>query len=158
MFHDNIRKKSVVTLGFKPPGTLKKRDGFFSPLDVLSAVAFAVRATIHTTTQATPMQLVFGRDAMLNIQFTANWKMIKERKQKLIKQNNKRENSKRSPHQYQVGDEILIKQDQNTKFGTDPCKGPFTVTDVRSNGTVRVHMGIAENTYNIRMITPYHCS
>jgi hypothetical protein len=47
---------------------------------ILNAVAFAVRATVHTTTQATPMQLVFGRDAILNIQMEANWKRIKERK------------------------------------------------------------------------------
>ena len=125
---------------------------------ILSAVAFAVRATVHTTTQATPMQLVFGRDAMLNIQFKANWKLIKERKQQLIKQNNKRENSKRAPHQYQFGDEVLIKQDQNTKFGTDPYKGPYTITDVRNNGTVRLRIGITEDTNNIRMITPYHHS
>ena len=104
------------------------------------------------------MQLVFGRDAILNIQFKANWKLIKERKQQLIKQNNKRENSKRAPHQYQVGDEVLIKQDQNTKFGTDPYKGPYTITDVRNNGTVRLRIWITEDTYNIRMITPYRRS
>ena len=39
---------------------------------VLSAVAFAMRATIHTTTRATPMQLVFGRDAIHNVHFEAN--------------------------------------------------------------------------------------
>ena len=125
---------------------------------ILTAVAFAVRATVHTTTQATPMQLVFGRDAVLNIQFQANWKWIRDRKQKLIKQNNQRENSRRIPHQYKVGDEVLIKQDQNTKFGSDPYKGPFIITEVRNNGTVRIQEGISEDTYNVRMITPYHCS
>ena len=122
---------------------------------ILSAVAFAVRATVHTTTQATPMQLVFGRDAMLNIQFTANWKLIQQRKQKLINQNNQKENSKWLSHQYNIGDEVLIKQDQPTKFGSNPYKGPFTITAVRNNGTVRVREGIIEDTYNIRMITPY---
>ena len=34
---------------------------------ILSAVAFAIRSTIHTTTQSTPAQLVFGRDMMMNI-------------------------------------------------------------------------------------------
>jgi hypothetical protein len=125
---------------------------------ILSAVAFAVRATVHTTTRATPMQLVFGRDAVLNIQFQANWKMIKDRKQQLINQNNKRENKKRIPHEYNVGDEVLIKQDQNSKFGSNPYKGPFIITEVRNNGTVRIQEGITEDTYNIRMITPYHRS
>ena len=32
----------------------------------LAATMFAVRATYHTTLQASPMQLVFGRDAILN--------------------------------------------------------------------------------------------
>jgi hypothetical protein len=101
------------------------------------------------------MQLVFGRDAILNIQFHADWKLIKDRKQKLIQQNNKRKNAKRIPHTYHVGDEVLIKQDQNTKFGSNPYKGPYTVTEVRTNGTVRVSEGIVEDTYNVRMITPY---
>ena len=32
---------------------------------ILHAVMFAIRATLHTTLKATPMQLVFGRDAIL---------------------------------------------------------------------------------------------
>ena len=39
---------------------------------ILTALAFVVRSTLHTTTKETPMQLVFGRDAMINIPFTAN--------------------------------------------------------------------------------------
>ena len=39
---------------------------------ILSSVMFALRATYHTTLQATPMQLVFGRDAILNIQFVTS--------------------------------------------------------------------------------------
>lgn len=76
---------------------------------ILSAISFVVRATLHTTTRAKLMQLVFGRDAMLNIPFTVNWKYIEERKRKLIEYNNKRENSKRRKHTYQPGDLVLIK-------------------------------------------------
>ena len=61
---------------------------------VLSATMFATRATLHTTLQATPSQLVFGRDAIMNIKHEANWKFIRKRKQKLIEQNNKKENAK----------------------------------------------------------------
>ena len=55
---------------------------------------FATRATYHTTLQATPAQLVFGRDAILNTKFTANWELIHKRKQRLINQNIQRENNK----------------------------------------------------------------
>ena len=53
---------------------------------------FAVRATYHTTLQASPMQLVFGRDAILNIKKVADWKHIRQRKKLRINRNNKREN------------------------------------------------------------------
>eukprot|EP00957_Ditylum_brightwellii_P016186 1217624-Ditylum_brightwellii.AAC.1 len=39
---------------------------------ILSAVRFATRATLHTTMQTTHMQLVFGRDAILNVKHEAN--------------------------------------------------------------------------------------
>ena len=67
---------------------------------ILSATAFAVRSTYHTTLQATPGQLVFGRNMIVNIQHTANWKAIKDRKQRIIKKNNLRENRTRIPHTY----------------------------------------------------------
>ena len=69
---------------------------------VLTAVRFAMNATIHTTLRATPAQLVFNRDAIHNVRFEANWKYIKERRQRLIQQNNDRENATRVPHQYNV--------------------------------------------------------
>ena len=121
---------------------------------ILTAVAFAVRSTIHTTTKVTPMQLVFGRDAMLNIPFTANWKFIEGRKRKLMEHNNIRENSKRIPHTYVEGDLVLIKQPQNTKFGTNPYKGPHTVVSA-SGANVTVNEGNITDVYNIRQVKPY---
>ena len=57
-----------------------------SPWDgILASVMFATRATIHTTLQATPSQLVFGRDAILNTRFEADWNIIRQRKQKMSK-------------------------------------------------------------------------
>ena len=50
---------------------------------VLAAVRQAMRSTVHTTLRATPTQLVFGRDVLLNVSFEADWQYIKERKQKL---------------------------------------------------------------------------
>ncbi len=47
---------------------------------ILSAAMFVLRATYHIALQATPCQLVFGQDAMLNVKFEADWQMIKQRK------------------------------------------------------------------------------
>ena len=39
---------------------------------ILSSTMFAIRSTVQTTTQHTPSQSVFGRDAILNINQEAN--------------------------------------------------------------------------------------
>jgi hypothetical protein len=57
---------------------------------MLAATMFAARATCHTTLQASPMQLVFGRDAILNVKHVSNWEHIRQRKQTRINENNKR--------------------------------------------------------------------
>ena len=84
--------------------------------------------------QATPTQLVFGRDAILNTKFEANWRLIKERKQKRIQTNNEQENSKRKPYTYVVGDKVLIKEESNTKYGNNPYDGPYEITAINANG------------------------
>ena len=126
---------------------------------LLSAVRRAVVSTVHTTLLATPTQLVFGRDALLNISFQADWEYIKERKQRLIRQNNQRENATRKPYTYGVGDRVMIMQDPNRKHGTDRFIGPFTVTQVNNNGTVKLSKnadagGAVHETWNIRNLEP----
>ena len=40
---------------------------------ILAATVFSVRGPYHTTLQASPMQIVFGREVILNIKHVANW-------------------------------------------------------------------------------------
>ena len=122
---------------------------------ILASTMFAMRATVHTTTQYTPAQLVFGRDSVLNITHDANWKIIKERKQKLIQKGNQRENRTRLEHQYKPGDKVLIKNAQDTKFGQTAYAGPYIIQKVNNNGTVRAIKQGVSDTYNIRNVQPY---
>ena len=47
-----------------------------SPWDrILASTMFAL---VHTTTQHTPAQLVFGQDSVLNTLHEANWQIIKK--------------------------------------------------------------------------------
>ena len=53
-----------------------------NPLEgILSSTMFNLRSTAHTIIQHTPSQLVFGRDAIINIKQKANWQFIKQCKQ-----------------------------------------------------------------------------
>ena len=122
---------------------------------MLAATMFAVRSTFHTTLQATPAQLVFGRDAILNTQFEANWHLIKHNKQKRIIANNKTENKSRIPHTYNINDQVLYKnQHHKQKFGHKPWSGPFVIKKVNDNGTVSLQMGTVTDIVNIHNINP----
>ena len=118
---------------------------------------FAMRATYHTTTQATPSQLVFGRDAILNTKFKADWNLIRNRKQKLINYNNNRENSKQLKHTYKVNDKVLLERVKRTKYGEPEYDGPYTIVQVCPTGAyVRIQKEAYTETVNIRKIHPYH--
>ena len=47
---------------------------------VMTSVPWAIYSTHHTILQATPGQLVSGRDMLLNLKFVADWKAIRLRK------------------------------------------------------------------------------
>ena len=121
---------------------------------ILSATAFAIRCTYHTTLHSTPGQLVFGRDTIFNIKHTANWEVIRQHKQKLINANNKRENAKRIPHQYCAGDKVMLQIGTENKY-EQPYTGPHTIIATHTNGTVTLQVGPVQDRVNIRRIHPH---
>jgi len=121
---------------------------------ILAAVAFALRSTYHTTLQATPGQLVFGRDMILNVQHLTDWTAIKAHKQRLISKNNRIENSKRIPYTYQEGDLVMLENHRARKY-EQPYSGPYRIQQVNTNGTVRLKIKSVTDTVNIRRIHPF---
>ena len=132
---------------------------------VISAIGYAIRSSWHATNQATPGQLVFGRDMAINVRHVADWNHIQQRKQKVASANNARENRRRVPHHYEVGDKVLKVKASHAGAGIHPTlesafEGPFEITKVRDNGTVTikktVNKGARYETLNIRRIQPFH--
>ena len=115
---------------------------------------FFARATYHTTLQASPVQLLFGRDAILNIKHVSDWKHIQQRKQLQINHNNKRENIRRNNHQYKVGDKILANRKKNSKHKLE-FMGPFPITQINDNVAVHFQKVIINNATNFRRIKPF---
>ena len=105
-----------------------------------------------------PGQLVFGMDMIHNTQYLADWTAFKAHKQQLIHKNNIIENSKCIPHQYKVGDMVMLENHHANKY-EQPYKGPYLVMQVNTNGTVCLKIGAVMDTVNIRNIHPYkrHC-
>jgi transposase InsO family protein len=125
-------------------------------VDLLPAVAFAIRGTFHTILQATPCQVVFGRDLILDASFTANWSAIVARKLRQTQIDNARENQSRIAHIYAVGDLVLIQLNRRLlpKLAR-PTDGPYRVVKVNFNGTVVIQRGSYAETINIRRLSPF---
>ena len=54
---------------------------------------------------------------------------------------NRRKNKTRLPYDYAIGDKILIKIDGILRKAEDKYEGPYTITQVHCNGTVRIQRG-----------------
>ena len=74
---------------------------------ILSSTMFTIRSTVHTTMQHTLPHLVFGRDAIFNINQKAKWQLSKQCKQALRNKGNQKENHSRQSHVYCIGDKVL---------------------------------------------------
>ena len=70
---------------------------------------------------------MYGRDMLLNMKHVANWDAITNAKRKMIIKNNKRENAKRIPHNYKIGDGVLLENPSAYKYETNQS-GPYTLT------------------------------
>ena len=98
----------------------------------LSSTIFTIRSKIHT-----------------------HWQAIKQCRINLINKVNLKENHNRQDHLYHTGDKVLLKNTWKTKFDQDSYIDPYTVTEVRNNGTARARKGNVTDTYNLCNITPF---
>jgi hypothetical protein len=123
--------------------------------DFLDDVAWAVRSTYHTTLKASPGAAIFGRDMLFDIPFVADWYKIGEHRQSRTNRENARENSKRIDFDYAVGMQVYIKKDgilrkAESRYHNDP----WTITQVHTNGTIRIQHGSKSERINIRRVKP----
>jgi hypothetical protein len=121
---------------------------------ICSNVAYGMRATYHTELQATPAQVVYGRDMIINATYIADWKAIAARRAASSRNNNERENSNRLPFNYQVGHYAYIRV-SNLARKLDSQEGPFRIIQVHTNGTVTIQRSpVVTERVNIRRLHP----
>jgi transposase InsO family protein len=124
--------------------------------DFITNAAWAVRSTHHTVLRSTPGAAIFGRDMLFDIPYIADWKAIGQRRQQLVDQNTAQENAKRVDFDYQVGQKVMLRQDGTLRKAADRYIGPFAITQVHTNGTIRIQRGSWSERLNIRRVTPYY--
>jgi hypothetical protein len=72
-----------------------------------------------------------------------------------MNKSNQKENKNKSqiPSEYKVGDQVLLETSGILRKLSTPHKGPYPVTNVYKNGTIRIQKGIVSERVNIRIIT-----
>jgi hypothetical protein len=123
--------------------------------DMTSAVAYAIRATVHGTTRYSPAQLVYQKDMILRTNVEAETEAIRQRREAAILKNNQRENKRRIAYRFKAGDKVLILSRR-----LDPKmqlhRGPYTVIDYDpSLGTLHIQRNKYTESINIRNVRPY---
>ena len=111
---------------------------------------------MHATVRATSVQLVFGRDSILNVKHVADWKYMQSQKQDMIVKNNIKENRKQKECAHELNKLVLIEQDWSSEHGTASHGGPHPITKINNNGAVQVQMDKIVDTINIHQLKPYN--
>jgi len=125
--------------------------------EFLTAAAYVIRSAHPSTLGHSPAQLVFGRDMFMPVSFHADWEKIKQSKQATIDINNKRENSKRIPHEYKVGDLVTVERPGIIPKLSFPRLGPYPIVHAHNNGTVTIQKEpFVTDRINIRRLQPFN--
>ncbi len=123
--------------------------------DFLVDAAWAIPSTYHTVLKSTPGAAIFGRDMLFDIPYLADWTEIGKRRQLLVNQDCEKKNSRRIDFDYAVGQKVLLKKDGILRKAEDKNDGPYIITQVHTNGTVRIQRGTISERLNIRRLSPY---
>ena len=124
---------------------------------MVQSAVWSLRTTISTVTNVSPGMAVFGRDMIFNFNMRVNWNQVEKKRDQVARRDNVRENSKRLPYEYTVGEKILIvnkRYERNRKLSA-PTKGPYVIVQINRNGTVVIEHNQYYETINIRRIRPY---
>jgi len=126
---------------------------------LIQACAFALRLASPARGTYSPAELAFGYDMVFRQKVLIDWERLKAFRRRLAAENNAKENKKRLAHEYKVGDKVLLLYKPYERRGKiSPStynRGPFTITEVISNGTVKIQCGAYVDIVSIRRITPY---
>ena len=92
---------------------------------------------------------------LFDIPYIADWTAIGQRRQLLVDQSNAQENARRIDFDYAVGQKVLLKKDGILRKAEVKYQGPFKITQVHTNGTIRIQRGTMSERVNIRRVTPH---
>ena len=100
--------QTVGNVSFNVPSTKTPQDQIPG---TLAATVHRIHSAMHTTARATPVQLVFGWDSILNAQHMTDWKWTQSHEQDMTVENDVKENSECKEHVHELNELTMVKQD-----------------------------------------------
>jgi hypothetical protein len=154
--HKTVGQVIRTLIRAKPPNS--REEAMEVAEEVCALAVCAVRLCSHSQlNNASPGSMAFGRDMLLNIPFMADLVTLQNLRQQKIDLRLLKANSKRRPHDFQVGEQVMIRQMHGP---SDKLKatyqGPFPIKTVHTNGSVTVRKSTnVRKRFNIRHLCPY---
>ena len=92
---------------------------------------------------------------VFNLSTVIDWKAITARKQAQVDRDNLLENANRVSHDYTIGDQVYVKVDGIKRKLKNKKRGPYRITHIHTNGTVRIQKGNVNECINIHRLKPH---
>ena len=100
-------------------------------------------------------QAAFGIDMLFNLVSVVDWWVVTSAKQIQIDIDNLIENAKQVTHDCAIGDQVYVDMTGIYRKLDYRKQGPYRITEVFTNGTVRVQHGQVNERINIRRLKPH---
>ena len=104
---------------------------------------------------ATPDQAVFGKYVLFNLASVVGWQVVTAANQRQVDIDNVRENTRKFTHDYKIGDQLYVKMSGIYRKLDYKKQGPYIITEVFPNVTVRVQWGQVNKQLNIGRLKPH---
>ena len=104
---------------------------------------------------ATPVQDVFGRDMLFNLVSFIDWQVVTAANQHQVDIDNVRGNAKRVAHEYDICDQVYVEMTRIYHKLEYRKHGPYRITEVFTNGTVRFQRRQVNERLSIRRLNPH---
>ena len=110
----------------------------------------------HTVLGSSPGAAIFGRDMLFDIPYLVDWNKIGNRRQAQIDRDALRKNREWVDFDYEVGQKCLLRKDGNLRKSETESEGPYLITQIYTNGNIRIQRGRISERLNIKRVIPYH--
>ena len=109
--------------------------------ETLLSVAWEIRASYHCTLGFTPGRAMIGRDMLFNLTSIFYRHVLTARNQRKVDVDNVCKKSRQARHDYAMENIVYVEKTGIYRKLYDKNQGPYIITEVFTNGTVRFKRG-----------------